>query len=800
MFKKLFFLFALTGCALFAFSDSGTLAGLVSDPSGAVVKDAKIILHRTNGSGSLNVVSDDAGHFVVDGVAAGEYLLEASAPGLTLSEAQNLQIASGERKEIKLELIIGALTTLVSVTSSGVAQPVDQVAKALDVVTAYESEQRGLFSTSEALQFVPGLQISTRGGPGAFATIQTRGLRVTDTAILIDGFPFRDPTSIQDEASAFIGDLFLVDSSRIEVLRGSGSSLYGSNAMSGTVNILTDGGGEPLHGDLDVQGGGLGLVRGVARVAGSAWKKRLNYSAGVSNLTVTEGVANAGAARDWSGQGSIEFLLQPNMRASANMFGNRGYLQVDSTPSPSADAPVSGIIPAAAVGVAPTFITSLRDPDNGEHTHFVNSLFRFEHDVNSRFSYRVGYGIVDSSRDYTNGPAGPVNEYTFQPSFNTSDRYSGRLDTVEARENYLLGAHQALTAGYEFQRENYAELATDQNPDLSQRTHTQAVARQQTNAVFVQDEIRLLEGRLQVLLSGRFTQASLSEPTFQGATASPYAVVPLPAPPKAYTGDAALSYFFKRTSTKVRAHLGNSFRLPSIYERFGGYFYGGTYYPFGDPHLAPERAISFDSGFDQYLWREHVKLSGSYFYSRLQQVIEYLNFPPSYVDVYGRTGGYYETKGGTARGVELSADVHPSRKTSIKASYVYTNARDRNSQYYTGTAVDPVQTPRVSPQMFTVVATQQMTKRVDVAMDFVGGSSYLYPLFGYDASFNYQPFAYRFEGPRLLGLAAGYTVSFGDRFKARFYGRLSNTLNQTYYADGFATPGRWAVGGLRLSF
>ena len=274
----------------------------------------------------------------------------------------------------------------------------------------------------------------------------------------------------------------------------------------------------------------------------------------------------------------------------------------------------------------------------------------------------------------------------------------------------------------------------------------------------------------------------------------------LPSPPHAFTGDAALSYFFKGSGTKLRAHIGNSFRTPSIYERFGGYFYGGTYYPLGDPNLAPERAVSFDSGFDQYLWREHVKVTGSYFYSHLQQVIGYLDFPPGYTDAYGRTSGYQPQPGGIARGMELSGDVHPTRKTNIKVSYVYTNARDRQSQYYTGAAVNPVETPRISPQMFTVVATQQLGKRVDVSMDFAGGSSYLYPLYGYDASFNYQPFAYRFAGPKLLGLAGGYSLLLGERMTARFYGRISNTLNQNYYADGFATPGRWAVGGVRLSF
>jgi outer membrane receptor protein involved in Fe transport len=800
VFRQFIFACAVATGTLLASSDPAFVSGKVTDPSGALVKGAKILLHRANGSGGLSRASGSDGRFVFESLAAGDYWLEASAPGLTLGEALNLQLLSGERKEVSLALTVSAVTTLVTVTSSGAPQPVDQVAKALDVVNVDEAEQRGLLSASDALQFLPGLQVTTEGGPGAFTTIQTRGLRVTDTAILLDGFPFRDPTSIQDEASAYIADLFLVDSAHIEALRGSGSSLYGSNAMSGTVNILTDGGGGPLHGDLDLQGGGLGLFHGLAKMSGDAWKKRLNYSAGVSNLSVTEGVDDAGAARDWTGQGSVELLLEPNMRARATVFGNRGYLQLNTSPSPTADAPVSGIIPAVASGANATFIPSLGDPDDGEYSHIVSALFRFEHDVNTRFSYRIGYGIVDSARDYTNGPAGPANEYTYQPAFNAADRYSGRLDTLQARANYLLGAHQTLTAGYEFERENYQELATDQNPDVSLRTYDRTKARQQTNAVFAQDEIRLLEGRLQVLLASRFTQVALDEPAFVGAAVSPYAVVRLPTPPRAYTGDAALSYFFKRASTKIRAHVGNSFRTPSIYERFGGYFYGGVYYPLGDPNLPPERAVSFDSGVDQYLWHEHVKVSGSYFYSRLQKVIGYASFPPNYTDVYGRTAGYYSLPGGMARGLELSADVHPTRKTSLKGSYVYTNARDRTSQYYTGTATDPLQTPRISPQMFSVVATQQLTKRIDAALDFTGGSSYLYPIYGYDAAFNYQPFAYRFAGPKLLGLSAGYAIPFGERLTARFYTRVSNALGQNYYAEGFTTPGRWAVAGVKLSF
>ena len=140
------------------------------------------------------------------------------------------------------------MKTQVSVTAAGEPQSADEISKALDVVTAQDAEARGVFEISDALRLIPGLRINTRGSPGAYTSIQTRGLRVTDTAVLIDDFPFRDVTSVQDEASAFLGDLTMVDVSRIEDLRGSGSSLYGSNAMSGVVNIITDPGGGPCMG------------------------------------------------------------------------------------------------------------------------------------------------------------------------------------------------------------------------------------------------------------------------------------------------------------------------------------------------------------------------------------------------------------------------------------------------------------------------------------------------------------------------------------------------------------------------
>ncbi len=816
MFARVFLFQAALLCTagLFA-ADTATVRGNVTDTSGAIVSGAIVNLHEVAGSALLTATSDVSGRFNFTDVTPGEYLLDASTPGLGLAHPERLTLTAAETKNIAVQLAVSAVNAQVSVTAAGEPQSVDQISKALDTVNAADAERRGIFSVAEAVRFVPGLRVSARGSPGAFTTIQTRGLRVTDTGILIDGFPFRDVTSIQDEASAFIGDLLLVNSARIEVLRGSGSSLYGTNSMSGTVNIITDPGGGSTHGDVDLQGGGLGLFRGVANLSGSALNNRLAYSAGASHLNVTEGVDNVEAARDWSGQAALTYTLTSKIRLGVDAFANTGYLQHPVTPASTPGVTTTGIVPAiplpflqmqlldANLPYNPgnsTFLPSLGDSDANIYSHFVFALFRLEHQISSHLSYRAAYEILDTHRNNTNGPAGPSTPDNFEPAFNTQELYNGRLNTVRARIDYLWGNHQLLTAGYDFQQEHYQNVNSDQNPDPTQRVYNSSVATQRSNAVFAQDQIRLLDGRLEILLSGRFTHTSVDAPTYIGGT-SPYANLPLPSPPAAYTGDASIAYFIPRTSTKLRAHTGNSFRMPSIFERFGGYFYGGAYIPNGNPELAPERAISLDFGFDQYLFHDHLKISSTYFYSHLQEIIDYLDFPPGYVDPYGRTSGYYNTSGGISRGVELSADFHPARNTTLFASYTYTNAKDRASVYYTGTSINPLQTARILPNTVTIVATQQLGKHIDMAMDFDGGSSYLYPLYGLDpvSGFAY-PYAYRFPGPRQLGLSAGYSLPLNERMTARFYVRVSNALGQDFYEDGFRTPSRWAVGGIHFSF
>ena len=138
-----------------------------------------------------------------------------------------------------------------------------------------------------------------------------------DTSFLVDGFRFRDAASPQGDTTAYIGDLLLANTDRIEVLRGSGSSLYGTHATGGVVNIITDQGGGTFRGDVTAEGGGLGVVRSGARFSGGVLHDRLRFAGGATHLNVTSGLDGDDRSRNTTGHGFVQWLASPATVVSA---------------------------------------------------------------------------------------------------------------------------------------------------------------------------------------------------------------------------------------------------------------------------------------------------------------------------------------------------------------------------------------------------------------------------------------------------------------------------------------------------
>ena len=333
---------------------SGGLSGKVTDAQGAAVAGTTVTIYARTANVSATTVTDERGAYRFERLPEGDYVVEATSSGFGRF-SRIYRVEKGAAGTLDFALEVAGVSETVLVTAAGTPQTVDEVSKAVSVVTAQEIEQRNEYSIGETLRTVPGLRVQQLGGPGTFARIQTRGLRDSDTAILVNGLRLRDAASTQGDATAFIQEMFTVNSDRLEVLRGSGSSLYGTNAIGGVVNVISDQGGGPMRGQFQLEGGQLGLYRGRAQLAGGFDSNRFIYSGGLASLNVTDGV-NHTPTRNFSGQGFAKYNFTPNVSLGVRSFGNTAYLALTDSPFTATSATdiarfLPGFVPPPAGGV-----------------------------------------------------------------------------------------------------------------------------------------------------------------------------------------------------------------------------------------------------------------------------------------------------------------------------------------------------------------------------------------------------------------------------------------------------------------
>lgn len=184
-----------------------------------------------------------------------------------------------------------------------------------------------------------------------------------------------------------------------------------------------------------------------------------------------------------------------------------------------------------------------------------------------------------------------------------------------------------------------------------------------------------------------------------------------------------------------------------------------------------------------------MRLSATYFYTRLQEVVGFGDTPN---DPFGRFGGFVNTGGGLARGAELSGEFAPVRALQLFASYTFTNSDQRRPQIE-----NVLRTLVVPDHQFTLVATQRIGRRVAVNLDFVATSDYLAPVFD---NRTFQSRAYRFAGQRRADVTASYTLPLSESRSLRFFGKVENLFDREYYESGFRTPGVNGRAGAALNF
>ncbi len=175
------------------------------------------------------------------------------------------------------------------VTATRIPTPAERVPAAITVISRQDIEERGYQSLAEALVAVPGMRLAPSGGLGQQTSGFLRGANSAHTLVLLDGVPINDPSGPSNGFD--FGQDLLGAVERIEVVRGPASSLYGSSAFGGVVNIVTrkapaDRGFAPFG---EVAGGTQRTLRGALGATGTLGQ--FDYLVGSQGLT-TQGFGN----------------------------------------------------------------------------------------------------------------------------------------------------------------------------------------------------------------------------------------------------------------------------------------------------------------------------------------------------------------------------------------------------------------------------------------------------------------------------------------------------------------------------
>ncbi|MBV9209480.1 MAG: TonB-dependent receptor [Acidobacteria bacterium] len=280
---------------------SVSVVGTVTDQNGDVIKGARVeALSLTNGQ---NIVTrtDAAGKYELSGLSSGTYRITVGGEGFA-TVSRNIQTPTNGTLTADFLLVPGVIENTVNVTAGkGNARLTVETPQTITVTDTLEIEARRPASTMQAIEKAPNL--TTIGANPAATRPRLRGLASNRVLVIVDGERLNnmrsDPLS---GVSLSVIDVTQVDSA--EVASGAESSLYGSDALAGTINLLTkspslygDGKHLGLRFDGDAQSNGafrrgaatlnLSSQRFALRLSGSLFRLG-NYHAGGESISLDE--------------------------------------------------------------------------------------------------------------------------------------------------------------------------------------------------------------------------------------------------------------------------------------------------------------------------------------------------------------------------------------------------------------------------------------------------------------------------------------------------------------------------------
>ncbi|MBM3243783.1 MAG: TonB-dependent receptor, partial [Candidatus Omnitrophica bacterium] len=452
---------------------------------------------------------------------------------------------------------------------------------ATSIIDVGSEESVGKFSFVDAIKGAQGIDYAVTGGLDGVSSIYIRGSDAYHTQLMLDGVRVYDPINTQGYF-AYYNYLSLDNLDKVEISRGPFSSLYGSQSIGGSINMITHKGeGKPTISFMQ-EFGFYDTYR--EKLASQGRLGKFAYSLGVSRVDVR----------------SFYSAKYKNGNHEHDPFGNTNTsLRLDYELTDNFEVGVSHRYSYAKYNYDYGWsIPPSDDFNNTARFHQNIGSFYLNNRINDFLSHKFTYGVVDIQRRGWESGA----DYW----------YRGKSDQFKYSLEYKPVAFYNAIIGYDYTGDKGEYWWNDYVYGPSKEPKHSV----NSQGVFLENILRPINNLfISVIIRGE-------DHSIAG---------------KHVTYGLSSSYFIEQTRTKLKGSLGTGFRAPSLYELFATSFYAH-----GNRNLDPERSKSFDIGFEQSIFNNKITFGSVFFQNKVKDKIEYILIDPfTYEGSYDNIG---ETK------------------------------------------------------------------------------------------------------------------------------------------------------------
>lgn len=457
-----------------------------------------------------------------------------------------------------------AITSEVVVTADRIPTNKDQVTGTYTLITNEEMQRRQLRTLDDVLRWVPGVSVQQSGGPGTQTSVFVRGANSNQTLLLLDGMNMADPSTANGAVD--FAHFLTENLDRIEVVRGPMSTLYGSAAMGGVINMVTRQGSGPMNGAAYTELGTRLTNNSGGYVRGS--EGRFNY-----NISVAGQFAPG------------ETIVPPRFTPNGGFIDNDPYrnltlgTRMGVELSDNARLTWFGRYIDTQVKLDQV---ALEDPNATEFTQQLFNRLQFDGSFfNDRWKPTIG---ISYSNIYRHDQDFPSVQNPFP--FTQDAYYNGRRLQADFKNEFAVSDMFTVVAGIDYDKTwMYANVDGAQSWGDQAQTGFYG----QMRATFFRDLTVSLGGRMDA--NDRFGNVG--------------------------TWRVGAVYQLRQADTQLKASYGTAFKAPSLFELNGAGFFCA-----GNPNLQAETSRGYEFGIEQGFFRNKLRVGVTYFYNSFNNLIQ----------------------------------------------------------------------------------------------------------------------------------------------------------------------------------